>query len=808
MKIPRRLLAVLLAALASLAQASVEIDATAPVASPHALPFAAGGTSPSGHALTVNDRCFMRDGQPWFPVMGEFHFARYPESEWETELLKMKAGGIDIVGTYVFWIFHEEQEGKFDWSGQRNLRKFIELCGKHGLYVWLRIGPWAHGEARNGGFPDWLVAGGPVRENDPTYLGHVQRFFGQIGEQVKGQFWKDGGPIAGVQLENEYHPAKDGEAHLAKLLELARGAGMDAPFYTITGWDKATLPASGFLPVFSGYTDQFWSDSRTELPPNSNFFFTPIRAEDNVSYLLQPKDRAYHDRYLPYPFLTAEMGAGMATAYHRRPVMQADDSTAAALVKLGSGASLLGYYMYHGGTNPEGHGPLSESFTGWNGYNELEVKSYDFQAPIGAYGQVRQTYRTMKLLHLFLHDFGAALAPMAAYFPSESPRSLDDAITPRVALRSDGRSGFVFINNYQRSHPSPPHPGFQVAVKLASGTVRLPRQPITLPGGVYTHWPVNLPLPHATLCGATAQLVCHLEDPDTYVFCAAPGVPIEFDFALESGTTLAASRARVSDTDRGRFVSGVEPGREPAMTLRTGGGAVTTIIVLSHADGLNLWKSEMGGREQLLISPAALEFVDGRVQLEARRAEELRVAAYPELPGRAPTAATGCFAEYVMSAPDAPPELATVRQVKPALPAEPVRLNADPKRAVALEPTDADFARASVWSIQLPERLVTGDAPAFLRIRYQGDVARLYAGERLLTDNFYKGTPFEVGLWRLTPEERRAGLTLKILPLRRDAPIYLPRAAWPKFNAHGEALILQPPEIVTRYRATFDLRQK
>lgn len=25
------------------------------------------------------------------------------------------------------------------------------------MKVWLRIGPWAHGECRNGGFPDWLV---------------------------------------------------------------------------------------------------------------------------------------------------------------------------------------------------------------------------------------------------------------------------------------------------------------------------------------------------------------------------------------------------------------------------------------------------------------------------------------------------------------------------------------------------------------------------------------------------------------------------------------------------------------------------
>lgn len=69
----------------------------------------------------------------------------------------MRACGMDIIATYVFWIHHEEEEGVFDFSGQRNLHRFLELCEKWQMHVWLRIGPWAHGEARNGGFPDWLL---------------------------------------------------------------------------------------------------------------------------------------------------------------------------------------------------------------------------------------------------------------------------------------------------------------------------------------------------------------------------------------------------------------------------------------------------------------------------------------------------------------------------------------------------------------------------------------------------------------------------------------------------------------------------
>ncbi len=142
--------------------------------------------------------------EAYSPIVGEFHYSRYPEREWEQEILKIKAGGIQVISTYVFWIHHEEIEGQFDWSGQRNLRRFVQLCAKHGMYVWIRVGPWAHGEVRNGGLPDWLLLKTATRENNPTYLKYVTRFYGQIGEQTKGLFWKDGGRIIGVQLENEY----------------------------------------------------------------------------------------------------------------------------------------------------------------------------------------------------------------------------------------------------------------------------------------------------------------------------------------------------------------------------------------------------------------------------------------------------------------------------------------------------------------------------------------------------------------------------------------------------------------------------
>ena len=59
-------------------------------------------------SYSYNQNYLTCDGKPILPVMGEFHFSRYPKEEWEQALLILKRGGVEIVATYVFWIHHEE----------------------------------------------------------------------------------------------------------------------------------------------------------------------------------------------------------------------------------------------------------------------------------------------------------------------------------------------------------------------------------------------------------------------------------------------------------------------------------------------------------------------------------------------------------------------------------------------------------------------------------------------------------------------------------------------------------------------------
>jgi hypothetical protein len=124
-------------------------------------------------------------------------------------------------------------------------------------------------------------------------------------------------------------------------------------------------------------------------------------------------------------------------------------------------------------------------------------------------------------------------------------------------------------------------------------------------------------------------------------------------------------------------------------------------------------------------------------------------------------------------------------------------------RGVALVPDEAEFQNAARWTIRVPGAVAPADV--LLSIEYQGDIARIYAGGKLFTDNFYNGAPWEVGLLRISPQQLQQGLELRILPLRKDAPIYLPQGARPEFPASGEIANLVGVRVIPEYEVVKDL---
>jgi hypothetical protein len=146
-----------------------------------------------------------------------------------------------------------------------------------------------------------------------------------------------------------------------------------------------------------------------------------------------------------------------------------------------------------------------------------------------------------------------------------------------------------------------------------------------------------------------------------------------------------------------------------------------------------------------------------------------------------------------------------VEKVHDAAPSSPVKMGPYVNwrsTAVAKAPDDAAFTGAAVWRLTVPDNVLAGLSDVFLVVNYTGDVGRLNSGASLLDDNFYNGTPWEIGLKRFAPEVLAKGFDLQVLPLRKDAPIYLPKSAWPDFGTNSETATATSIRAFPEYEVT------
>src|SRR5262249_38079410 len=115
-------------------------------------------------------------------------------------------------------------------------------------------------------------------------------------------------------------------------------------------------------------------------------------------------------------------------------------------------------------------------------------------------------------------------------------------------------------------------------------------------------------------------------------------------------------------------------------------------------------------------------------------------------------------------------------------------------------PLDPDFENAAVWSVSIPSEVNLDDDP-ILRIHYVGDVARVMVDGKFITDDFYNGNAFDIGLRRHAPEILKGDLRIAILPLQKKAPIYMADTARPDFGEADSVAAIQSVDIISRYHA-------
>lgn len=680
----------------------------------------------------------------WLGIMGEVHYSRLEPSQWEQALAKMKAGGINIISSYVFWIHHEETEGCFDWTGRRDLRHFVKCCHRFDLPVIVRCGPWCHGEVRNGGLPDWVLDRHPRSLNE-AFLSLTRKWYEQISHQLRGLLWKDDGPVMGIQLDNEYGgPAE----YLLRLKSIARDVGLQVPIYTRTGWPSTStiMPFGEMFPLFGAYAEGFWDRELTSMPGNywRAFCFEPMRTDTQIGFdQLGPRDAKDDPDTPQYPYLTCELGGGMEQSYHRRIRINPRDILAIALTRLGSGSNLPGYYMYHGGINPQGRTPLHESQE-TQYYNDVPQKSYDFQAPLGSFSQTRPHYHLLRRLHLFLQDFGESLAQLSPAFPDRFPSDRMDTSTVRFALRGGTREGYLFVNNYQRGLSMPDHSNVQFEIQEPenNGHVRIPFDPVTIPGNTSFFWPISFNLQLATLCHATAQPVCKTRRGNRLIFYFAQTLEgfTEFVLQLAEGVTLQTDTDIIHLPDN-RYLIRAQASHKPFVVLQNRQPQTLTVelILLNQAESLKLWKLPISNTDG---DPSSVLFCEHDLWVDA----EGNLCMLRETP-------LG--------------ETLTVDLRRPASPPGLPRIGS---KGVAEPPDDSAWEVAGEYFIPLPVQL--DRSRYLLRVDYIGDILRFYSREQLILDDFYHGDSVDLAL-SLIPENQD-GVTVRVLPLHKDAPIFVP----------------------------------
>lgn len=704
------------------------------------------GENEMGEEISFTNFYMLKNGSPFFGISGEFHYSRMSDQRWEDELIKMKMCGVNIVSTYVFWIHHEEEEGIFRFDGRRNLRRFVELCKKHGFYVILRVGPFDHGEVRNGGIPDWMY-GKPfdVRCLNKGFFKYVRKLYSQIGRQVEGMFFKDGGPIIGVQIENEFmHSSapweittgisnewvfggKDGNEYMLALKALAAECGLIPVFYSCTGWGGAVTPDS-MLPLWGGYAFRPWIyySYQGEHPATEEYVYQDYHNND----VLCTSD--FKPGYEPEskPYSCCEMGGGMTCCYYYRFQFPYKSVDAMANIKMASGCNFLGYYMFQGGSNPVGkHGIFM---------NESQVPkiSYDYQAALGEFGQVRESYRRLKSIHYFACQFGEMLCGLWTALPAGASHILPkDDKTMRFAVRTDGKRGFLFINNYQDHFALPNRHNEEITLQM--GDEKLTWH-IGINGDENAILPFHFDMDGIELVQANAQLITKsvYAGETTYVFFVPDGMRGEFIFEDCAEVTRTFSENK-------NIYQCAEHIQAEHFTVEKG-VIKRSILVLSRRFADNMF----------LLSDGRLIFTDG-VILEDKtgiRLESINhsniIHVYPsesfermENIRRVEAGFQGVFGSYQVET-------------------EEKRVEAEVKKVGDTR-----------YTVQIPENAIEGVKDIRLQVEYIGDIGNAFIDGRMIHDNFANGAVWEIGLKDFERELKSDCITIHIVPLKKGANV-------------------------------------
>lgn len=633
--------------------------------------------------IRIVNRMFVQDGKPFFPVMGEYQYSRTFSQDWDKDMKKMKALGINVIASYSFWIHHEETQGEFDFSGNKNIRLFLETAKRNHLLVSLRLGPWVHGEARNGGFPDWIYdVGCRLRSNDPVYMNLVRRYFSRLYQECQGYMEKDGGPVFSIQIENEYaqwgkSDDEFGDVHIRALQAMLQEIGFDVPVYLATGWGYAATGDA--LPVWGAYAAGPWEQHTDPLPPLEGYLFSPNPNDKSIGSDTGIKDFDLSSKKNEVPYATVELGSGIQVTKLRRPLLRGRDNASIVCCRLGSGVDALGYYVFHGGIHPMGKKSSMQEFRNEarldaGSFCDLPERDYDFQAAISQYGRVHESGYSLRLWNQFAATNIHHLLGAEVTFFEDNATLPEDLDSKRYSFRHKGNSGFLFINRFVRNYQVKDHP---LSEYVASLGITVPDIP--LPMDSFGALPVNLTFGSAKISFSLATPFLVLNGKDVIL-----------------AQTFGSSYLQ-GENKEGKF------------------------LFLTQEEAEHCYSFTYQGKEVAIVTEG--EVYEGEDGFHLITPKDTYVKVYPNIPGMINNASfiqnDGEWGVYLVSA----------------------SIQGKSKTVVHEIPSSEEARR---YQIEVEYEEKKGDV--YLSMDFEGDSIDLYVNGKKENDRFYIGSSFEVGL--------------------------------------------------------------
>ncbi|MBT2468305.1 beta-galactosidase [Streptomyces sp. ISL-66] len=349
--------------------------------------------------LTYDQDGFRRADRPHRIVSGALHYFRVHPDLWEDRLTRLRALGVNTVDTYVPWNFHETAPGKADFTGWRDLGRFLRIAQDLGLDAIVRPGPYICAEWDFGGLPARLLAdeGLRLRCSDPRFEAEVDGWFDLVVPELLPHLASRGGPVVAVQIENEYGSYGNDVRYRAHIERGLVERGVDCLLFTADGPEDA-MQQGGML--------------RGRLA--------------TATFGAKPAERLAHlRRYQRTGPLTAmEFWIGWFDHWGEEHHVRVAEEAAQSLDELLASGASVNLYMAHGGTNfgfwaGANH---SGSRPGDPGYQPT-VTSYDYDAPIGEAGELTAKF------HAFREVIGKYVPLPEGPLPEPLPR-----MTPALAV--------------------------------------------------------------------------------------------------------------------------------------------------------------------------------------------------------------------------------------------------------------------------------------------------------------------------------------------------------------------------------------